>query len=46
MGWISLKWRVRDKLGVIRFEGFIYQIDLFNKMIILELDRTIGLIDK
>ena len=27
MGWIRPKWRVRDKLGVIRFEG----LDLLNR---------------
>ena len=31
MGWDQAKWKVRDQLGVIRFEGFIHQIDLFNK---------------
>ena len=33
-------------LGLLDFEGFIYQIDLFNKWGFLELDRRIGLIDK
>ena len=31
MGWNQAKWKVRDKLGVIRFEGFIHQIYLFDK---------------
>ena len=32
-GWggIRLNGRVKDMLGVIRFEGFLHQIDLFNK---------------
>lgn len=32
MGWIRLNGGFKDKLGAIRFEGFIYQIDLFNKL--------------